>query len=141
MIISVCQIYIEPGVSFPFTHVFQAFVGSLLTTHTGPQEAFELKFGGGYDLIFNLSAKHSLRTPEIMGPTVFKRWKTVEYTIFLPGTQDGGHTREALRKALLELFSSISHVLQSLGMSCERISTQAESLADDILRDRTMANT
>ena len=54
MTISVCQIYIEPGVSFPFTHLFQTLVGSLLTTHAGPPEAFALQFGEGYDLIFKV---------------------------------------------------------------------------------------
>lgn len=140
MKISVCQIYIEPGVSFPFSHVFQARVGSILTKSVGPQALFEARYGKEYDLIFNISAKQALVAPEVKGPAVFKRWKTVEYTIFLPCNTDKCCSAESLRTALALMFESIRDILRKLGMTCAAVDVECNATISDILLDESMTN-
>lgn len=133
MRIHVCQIYVEPGVSFPFTHVFQKHIGDLLTNAAVPKEAFADRFSADYDLIFNLSAKKGLLSPEIKGPAVFKRHKTVEYTIFLPGFLNAVHGKESLAAVISQLLKAIIAILGDLGMYAIAVEDEAANIAQDIV--------
>ncbi len=133
MRIHVGQIYVEPGVAFPFTHVFQKHIGDLLTNAAVPKEAFSDRFGSDYDLIFNLSAKQCLVSPEVKGPAVFKRHKTVEYTIFLPGFLNAVHDKESLAAVICQLLKAISAILGDLGMSASAAENDASNIALDIV--------
>ena len=84
MSIYVSQIYPEAGVSYPFNHRFQKYLSDLVSAKVGTSKKFADLYGPEYDLIFRMSAKEGLAKPEIKGPTVFKRDKDVEYTVFLP---------------------------------------------------------
>src|SRR5947207_12558625 len=84
MKIFVGQIYIEPGASYPFSHQFQTWLGEELTNRVQPSQQFLRAYPDGFDLIFRVSAKSKINKPEIKGPTVFKRGKDVEFTVFLP---------------------------------------------------------
>lgn len=138
MRIHVSQIYIEPGVSFPFTHVFQKYLGGLLTEDTTSTDAFCQRFGNDYSLVFNVSAKHKLTEPEIKGPTVFKREKTVEYTIFLPCSRDSRHEEHSLTHVLEVLLGCIDSILTDLGMSTHRVAGEARAIAHDIVSSTEM---
>src|SRR5438132_14279232 len=78
------QIYIGPGVSFPFSHHFQRRLSHEVTALVEPSEKFIKKFGREFELMFRISAKQKLKRNEIRGPTVFNKTRDVEYTIFLP---------------------------------------------------------
>ena len=78
------QIYIEPGVDFPFSYHFQRRLSEQVTSLVMPSARFLAKYGDDYKLIFNVSAKQVIQVNEIRGPTVFKKTKDVEYTAFLP---------------------------------------------------------
>jgi len=133
MRIHVGQIYVEPGVAFPFTHVFQKHIGDLLTNAAVQKDAFSDRFGSDYDLIFNLSAKKCLVSPEVKGPAVFKRHKTVEYTIFLPGFLNAVHDKESLAAVICQLLKAISAILGDLGMSASAAENDASNIALDIV--------
>lgn len=84
MRISVGQIYIKPGVSFPFSHIMQRWLGEELTAAADDWTEFAKKYGPGFSLVVRLSADTSIVSNVIKGPTVFRRDKDVEYTVFLP---------------------------------------------------------
>ena len=84
MIVFVTQIYIEPGCDYPCPHIFQQFVSQEITRRVEMSTSFAQQVGPDFKLIFRMSAKPALEAPEIKGPTVFKKDKDVEFTIFLP---------------------------------------------------------
>jgi len=45
---------------------------------------FENKYGADWNIIIRISAKAGLSENELRGPTVFKKDKDLEFTIFLP---------------------------------------------------------
>jgi hypothetical protein len=137
MRVHIGQIYIEPGVMFPFTHVFQKHLSELLTSHI-PKEAFVIRFGDGYDLIFNVSAKKDLVITEIKGPAVFKRYKTVEYTVFLPGRVDALHDKDSLAGVICLLLSAIQEVLGDLGMPANLAAVEVSAMAREIVENPAM---
>jgi len=78
------QVYIEPGVNFPFSHHFQRRLSQEVTALTKPSREFIKKHGEDFELMFNVSAKQALQDNEIRGPAVFRKTKDLEYTVFLP---------------------------------------------------------
>jgi hypothetical protein len=84
MKVFISQLYIQPGVSFPFSHHMQSWLHEALSALAVPSPAFTDKYGADFNLIVRLSAKRELKQNEIKGPTVFKKEKDVEYTLLLP---------------------------------------------------------
>ena len=120
MNIHVSQIYPEAGVNYPFTHRFQQFLSRALTESVAPSANFVALYGDGFDLIFRMSAKSGIDRPECRGPTVFRRDKDVEYTIFLPFRGDDS---TALREAIDTLLKAIIRVLAELGFDTTAIAS------------------
>ena len=100
MKIYVAQIYIEVGSVYPFTHYFQRLISDELTKRISASSAFIQKYGEDFNLIFRMSAKSSLKEPEVQGPTVFKTDKDVEYTIFLTFDKSEPQGPGSYRRAL-----------------------------------------
>ncbi len=84
MKISFGQVYVEVGANFPFSHHFQRLLSETFSQLATPTEAFTKRFGADFELMVRISARRNLSENEIKGPTVFKRDKDVEYTLFLP---------------------------------------------------------
>jgi hypothetical protein len=84
MEISFGQIYIQAGIKFPFSHFLQKFFGAEVSKLVEPSPKFIKLHGEDYSLIFRISAKKELAVNEIKGPTVYKKDRDVEFTIFLP---------------------------------------------------------
>lgn len=107
------QIYIEPGVSFPWSWKFQSYLSSAITETIGPSEYFTGKYGSDWSLGFRISAKRNLGSNEICGPTVFRKAKDVEFTIFLPydqipeGSSFAGPALDFLIEGTLEVFQRL----------------------------------
>ncbi len=78
------QIYGEPGVSFPFSHHMQAWLGAQLSELATPNTEFLNMYGADFALMVRISARTNCTENQIKGPTVFKKTKDVEYTLFLP---------------------------------------------------------
>ncbi len=138
MRIFVGQIYVEPGVSYPFSHQFQVWLGQELTNRVKPSQAFLQAYSDKFDLIFRVSAKSKIAEPETKGPTVFKRDKDVEFTIFLPYESHEPNGPSAYQRPLKLLFDSIAVILQGLGMDASRIVEDSPALIKHVISNRTM---
>jgi len=80
------QFYYQAGSSFPFSYKFQIYLSEETTRLVKPSTRFIELHGEDYSLMFRISAKRELAINEIVGPTVYKKDKDVEYSIFLPYT-------------------------------------------------------
>lgn len=131
------QIYIESGVAFPFSHAFQRRMSDEVSSLVDPSPLFVKKYGADYDLIFRISAKAAIRETEIRGPSVFRKNKDVEYSIFLPFTviRDSG---DVIRAAMGYIFDAVLSVLTMHGFSTERLEAHRLALIDVICADPRM---
>ena len=137
MNIYVSQIYIEVGANYPFTHHFQKFLSRSLSDRIVMSRAFATRYGDDFDLIFNMSAKSELEDTEIKGPTVFKRDKYVEYSIFLP-YREHNHDPKMLKGVVVALLAGIARVLEDLDFDAASISDAADEWAERIVGDPVM---
>jgi hypothetical protein len=131
------QVYIEPGVSFPFSHDFQRRLSKEVTALVQPSALFIETYGADFELMFNVSAKQRLKENEIRGPSVFKKTKNVEYTVFLPFEpiiQQSDPPKAALRF----LLRGVCDVFDRLEIDKLRLIEKQESLMDDICSDLSM---
>ena len=85
-----------------------------------------------------MSAKEGLARPEIKGPTVFKRDKDVEYTVFLPFDRSVDMDANTLSRALDLLLSSMIEILEELDMTTTGLSAELSAIIDRILGDAKM---
>lgn len=138
MSVHVSQIYPEAGVSYPFNHRFQKYLSDLLSAKVRTSQKFAELYGPEYDLIFRMSAKEGLARPEIKGPTVFKRDKDVEYTVFLPFDRSVDMDANTLSRALDLLLSSMIEILEELDMTTTGLSAKLSAIIDRILGDAKM---
>jgi hypothetical protein len=98
---------------------------------------FVKKYGEDWDLMFRISAKAAIRDTEIRGPSVFRKDKDVEYSIFLPFTVVRD-TQDASRTAIEFLFDAFLSVLTKLAFSTERLEARRPALIESICSDPSM---
>ena len=67
MKIGVSQVYIEVGVNFTFSHLWQIWISEQLSSLTLPSAKFLAKYGDDFELIIRISAKKKLINNEIRG--------------------------------------------------------------------------
>lgn len=84
MNVHVGQVYVKPGIGFPFSHLMQRWLSNKLSSLSTPSPDFVQKYGADFDLVIRISAETNISDNVIRGPTVFRRGKDIEYTIFLP---------------------------------------------------------
>lgn len=138
MRVFVGQIYISPGISFPLTLHFQKWLGEELTNRIEPSEEFQRAYPGDFDLGFRLSAKSEIREPEIKGPTVFKRDKNVEFTIFLPYRAQAEPESDRYRWLMELLLDSIVQVLLRLRIEPTKVRDSASELIERFIASPAM---
>jgi hypothetical protein len=109
-----------------------------VSAKVGTSKKFADLYGPEYDLIFRMSAKEGLAKPEIKGPTVFKRDKDVEYTVFLPFDRSVEMDAKTLSRALDFLLTSMIEILKELEMTTTGLSTELSAIVDRILGDAKM---
>ncbi len=131
------QIYIELGASYPFSHIFQHRMSKEVGSRVVASENFKKKYGTNYQLGFNLSAKRSIQENEIRGPTVFKKQRDVEFTIFLP-FDTIARKRDPLMGALNYLFQGVYSVLESLEIDTQALRESENSILKQVRHDPTM---
>ena len=137
MLVHFGQIYIEAGVSFPFSHHFQKRISKEVTALVEPSVTFIKKYGRDFELMFNVSAKQALLENEIRGPTVFKKTRDVEYTVFLP-FEVIIRQPEVPKSALRFLLQGVCDVFDLLEIDKSKLLEKQDALIDDICSDPTM---
>jgi hypothetical protein len=128
------QIYIKPGVRFPFTHHFQRRLSDEITALVEPSARFIEKYGIDFELTFRISAKQIIPDNEIKGPTVSRRTKDVEYTVFLPFDVITRQS-EVPQNALRFLLRGVCSVFESLNIETEKILELQDNLIEQICSD------
>ena len=131
------QIYIEPGVEFPFSHVFQRHLSQEITALIVPSPRFLYEYGNDFNLVFNVSAKRAIQDNEIKGPTVFRETSDVEYTVFLPFDVIVSNS-EVPKCALEFLLKGAYAVFKLLDIDASKIVEKETSLIERICSDPTM---
>jgi hypothetical protein len=135
--VSVTQIYIEPGVWFPFSHHMQRFLREQLSTLSGEASEFCKKYGNNFALTINISAKQQIASSQIKGPSVFRKTRDVEYTLFLPFdaimTPLGG-----CRAAAEFLLDGVRTIFQKVGIEIAPLDEKRASIIEHLCSDPTM---
>ena len=131
------QCYIQVNVQFPFTCHFQRTLSEEVSAVVLPSSRFIKKYGDDYRLIFNVSAKKAIQENEIKGPTVYRRARDVEFTIFLPFDVIACQSRidEA---ALRYLLKGVGTVLELLGMDTLALMERQEFIIQMICSNPSM---
>jgi hypothetical protein len=130
MTIGVGQIYVEVGATYPFTYHFQNWLSEELTKRVPPSKEFIEAYGTDFDLMFNVSAKTKINVPEIKGPTVFKRTKDVEFSVFLPHDGRQPCKPDDCRQPIKFLLDSIVIVLSRLDLDASNVLKDAPFLLE-----------
>ena len=138
MKIFVGQIYIKPGISFPLSFHFQKWLGEELTRRVVASNNFNQTYPGGFDLGFRISAKTDVHRPEIKGPTVFKRDKNVEFTIFLPFRESCKKSQKDYREIMGMILDSIITSLNELSIETKTIEASAADLIEHFVSTPAM---
>lgn len=140
MNVYISQIYIQAGVSFPFSHHFQLYLSQELTKRVKPSDLFINKYGEDFSLMFRMSAKAELTVPEIKGPTVYRKDRDVEFSIFLTYDKQENQGPKKYRQALGELLDQIVIVLEGLEIDTAMLRLDAHALIESILTTPRMIN-
>ena len=131
------QLYVQPSVEFPFSYRFQHYLSTTVTDLVTPSATFREQYGSDSKLVFNISAKRIIQEAEIKGPTVFKKTKDVEYSVFLPFDVIMCNS-EVPQSALRYLLHGVCSVFESLGIDPTPIVERQESMIQHICSDPEM---
>ena len=137
MNIFVGQIYVEPGASFPFSIFFQQYLSRVLTSSVSASQCFQEKYGKDWSLTFRMSAKQRLGENQIVGPTVYRKGKSVEYSIFLPHSVITSQV-DPHKSAMVYLFSGIKSVLESLEINALILQEQEANIIGAVIGNPLM---
>jgi hypothetical protein len=137
MKVSVGQVYIKPGVSLPFSTRMQVWLSQELTAAASDSAEFEKKYGAGFKLIVRVSADKHMSDNRIKGPTIFKKTKDVEFTVFLPFDVIVA-AEEGCRVAVEYLLSGIRWVFEQTGIDPEMLDGKKEFIIERLCSDPTM---
>jgi len=139
MIVSICQIYAQVGVNYPFSTEFQRWVSKEITKRIAPSVEFIESYSDRYDLIFNLSAKAELDDIEIVGPSEYKKREEIEFTIFLPFNHIGLDERKEYRDPLNIFFYGVVLSLEKIFIDASAVKKDSADLVDNIIQNDSMS--
>ena len=139
MRVSVGQIYIKAGVSFPFSTGMQRWLGEELSSLASDAAIFVGRYGQDFSLVIRISAETGTSENQLKGPTVFKKERDVEYTIFLP-YQAIVIGEEPRRLAAQFLVDGVRGVFQQAGIGTEELNGRAGNLVEQISSGDGMIN-
>jgi hypothetical protein len=122
------QIYIKPGISFPLSLRFQQWLGDELSQRVEISEAFSRTYSEDFGLGIRISAKADIAEPEIKGPTIFKRPRNVEFTVFLPYEARDCYDGEASRKIIQLILQSATRILEHVGLDATKVRDDSPAL-------------
>lgn len=131
------QVYVEAGATLPFSCQFQQKLSDSVSALIAASEGFRSRHRDWHALTFNISARHSIQSTQVRGPTTFKRSHVVEYTIFLP-FDDLSQRPDAPRVSLEYILNAVTDVLDGLGLDISRLKNARKMIVDSICSDRDM---
>ncbi len=135
MRVIVSQLYPEARTWFPFTQFFQSKLSDWLSQKASMWQVFDETYGTDYTLIFRMSAKRDISQTEIVGPTVFRRTKDVEYTIFLPFDGSLSYDNQDLLLAATRCVTAVSEILTKLQICVDGIAVSSDSFIKELIVD------
>jgi hypothetical protein len=131
------QIYIRPGIEFPFSHIFQKWLSGELSSIVQASPDFVRSYGDDFDLVLYMSAKSEIQELEIKGPGVHKKTKDVEYTIFLP-YDIINKSDNVIAGAVRHLLDGIVKVLTTLKIDTREVSLRTDLIIEHVCSDPSM---
>lgn len=137
MRISISQIYVKPNINFPFSSRMQRWLSDEITSVVSTTNEFTNKFGEEFNLKIRISADDEIVDNKIMGPTIFKKDKDVEYTLFLP-YRIISESSEGCRVALEFILSGIHVIFQKVGIDTEKLVVKFPNIVEVVCSDSTM---
>ena len=133
----ISQFYLDAAASFSFTHVMQLFVSAELSSVADDCSDFQRKHGPDFELMVRVNADAMLSENKIMGPTVFKKTKDVEYVVTLPF---GVVTKapDGRRAAMEFLMAGVRSVFQKAGIDPAKLDEHTTFIIDRVCSDPSM---
>ena len=108
-----------------------------MTDLVQPSPLYLERYGADFELMFRISAKRAIQNIEVRGPTVFKKSKDVEYTIFLPFAVIMSHA-DAPRRAIDFLLNGVCEVFDALEISSAKLLGSRDAIRDGLCADPAM---
>jgi hypothetical protein len=115
--------------------VFQQRIGETLSGLVHPSEEFSRRYGSDFRIIFTLSAKRDISFPEIVGPTVYKKTKDVEYSIFIPHDGSDANKLVDYTKPIRNFLLGVSSALERLKLDANEVKNNIDSIVKEITLD------
>jgi hypothetical protein len=132
------QVYIDPNARFYFSHKFQKTLGEIVNREILDWNGFALIFDSEFNLIINISAKSGIAYPEIVGPGVFRKNRTVEFTVFIPYAADCRNDRDCLFNVLEDLFRGLDIILRDMSIKFNDLNSARQVMFEMVLGDPDM---
>jgi len=126
------QIYIQAGTKFPFSYLFSEWLDEVVTECVEASPHFDKKYPD-FRLIIRISAKAGLREPEIRGPSVFRRDKDVEFSVFLPHENKDYFDPAICRDIVRQLLESVIKVLEKLQLDATKVREKIPALLEEFM--------
>lgn len=123
------QIYLAPDAVFPFSFKFNNWLAEEVAKHVVDSDGFRGAYPGIMRLGFRISARKSLNSIDLRGPTIFRRAKDVEFTIFLPHNRIQFETAEDLRPIVEALLGGVIGALDKLFIGSTELQNHAPEIA------------
>jgi hypothetical protein len=82
--VTVSGLFSDPDATFEVPHQVSKVIASILSSELADTHAFDENFGKDYYLCLMRSSRVGLADLEIKGPTISKRYKTVEFSLKMP---------------------------------------------------------
>lgn len=131
------QIYVKPGVEFPFSHHMQGFLSDQLSALASDAAGFKARFGAGFQLMIRISADTKISDNRLKGPAVYKKDRQVEYAVFLPYDVIS-RAPVPLQAAAEFMLSGIEKVFEELGISAPKLEKKKPAIIKRLTTDPKM---
>jgi adenine-specific DNA methylase len=133
----ITQFYLNAATSFPFTHTMQIFMAGELSAVAEKCEAFQARYGEAFELTVYINSEADLLENRILGPTVFKKTKDVEYTLTLPFDVIA-KAPDGCRGAMEFLVAGVRAVFQKAGIDPAKLDERTSFIIDRVCSDSSM---
>src|SRR5687767_1386030 len=131
------QIYVKPGVEFPFSHHMQGFLSDELSALATDASTFKERFGAGFHLMITVSADTKIADNRLKGPTLFKKDREVGYSVFLPYDVIS-RAPSPLQAAAEFLLSGVEKVFEELGIGAPKLEKKKAAIIKRLSTDPKM---
>lgn len=103
-----------------------------------PSEEFNRRYGNDFRIIFTLSAKVAIFSPEIVGPLVYRKSKDVEYSIFIPHDGSDAATLSDYTTPIRNFIVGVTNALERLELDTSELRNNMDSIVKEITTDASI---